>query len=642
MGLFDFKHEDIEIKREHNIRLNKTDILSPDHFEEDELEKELNETKDILDKLINKNEQLSNNIKNEIAHSTLSGINDFFDKSIVDDLDKFHSFMKQFMPGLPPYYKKNEDGSIEISLQAYIDANDYILNEFGFDEKNIVEEFDYNGNLNIEKMYFANDYSVSSNGNIYHGHEMIFNSNDKSKIIVEYIDFIKEIIKFKPGVYVKIDKILDKNKLVNELITNNNNISNKNPGIVDFSNSVKPEDIYVNINKNYDKNNPTEIDKDIIKNIEEEIKKDITLEDLEELAPIDNSKDTLDEIKRIIKDIRNFPEGIQTCNTNKVNYLWLLFLIIIGGGSEKKAPFPQNGGVCDFYKKPQRKAIGVGGKSGTGASYSKPRNYRTGHNRLYSNRNRQGLKISLLQMLIRFLEPFFDINISILEFKVAKTHIKLLPAIDIGAFIEHCLLKFQEWISEEIRKMQGCDSQYIIPKLKETGEGLMLDGLEELNNEGRNKNDIEMYFRRNFAIIWNYTHYHSKYNSYTEDEKRDEIIKLYNTTKTSKKRSMSKSDIEDCYNKGFHISFSDIVLDYTTGKAANDAEHKYISRIQPGSTTKIFAAKTFENINVDVDPSNVNKVIELGLFASYNCDMIDDLDLYEPDYSDSTFQPMFN
>lgn len=636
MGLFDFKHEDIEIKREHDIKLSTIKIIDPEQVSEDELKKEKDKVKDMLDNLISKNEELTNIMKNEIAHSTLTGINDFFDKTIIDDLDKFHNFIKQFIPGVPPYYKKYEDGSVEISLQAYIDARDYILNEFGFDENNIVEEFDYNGNLNIEKMHFANDYSVSANGNIYHGNNMIFNSNDKSKIIVEYIDFRDNIIKFKPGVYIKIDKVLDRDKLIEELITNNSNVENKEPGKIDFDRPTKPEDLY-----SYDKENPTDEDKIKIEEIQKEINKDVTLEDLEELAPLDSSKDTLEEIKKIIKDIRNFPEGIQTCNTNKVNYLWLLFLIIIGGGSERKAPFPQSGGVCDFYKKPQRKAIGVGGKSGTGASYSKPRNYRTGHNRLYSSKNRQGLKISLLQMLIRFLEPFFDINLSILEFKVAKTHIKLLPAIDIGAFIEHCLLKFQEKISEEIRSMHGCDSQYIIPKVKETGEGLMIDGIEEINNEGKNKNDIEMYFRRNFAIIWNYTHYHSKYDDYTEDEKRDEMIKLYNTTKTSRRRAMSKLDIQDCYEKGFHIMFTDIVLDYTTGKATNELEHKYLSRIQAGSTTKLFAAKTFENVDVNVDPSNVNKVIELGLFASYNCDMIDDLDFYEPDYSGSKFQPIF-
>lgn len=636
MGLFDIKHEDIEIKKEHDIRLSTIKTIDPEQVSKEEIEKEKDKVKDLIDNLINKNEELTNIMKNEIAHATLNGVNDFFDKSIIDDLDKFHNFMKQFMPGLPPYYKKNEDGSVEISLQAYIDAKDYILNEFGFDEKNIVEEFDYNGNLNIEKMYFADDYSVSANGNIYHGKDMIFNSNDKSKIIVEYIDFNEGIIKFKPGVYVKIDKVLNKDKLVEELITNNPNVDNKIPGKVDFNRPVKPDDIY-----EYDRDNITELDKDKIDEIKKEISKNVTLEDLEEIAPKDNPEDTLEEIKKIIKDIRNFPEGIQTCNTNKVNYLWLLFLIIIGGGSDKKAPFPKSGGVCDYYKKPQRKAIGVGGKNSTGASYSKPRNYRTGHNKLYNSKNRQGLKISLLQLLIQFLEPFFDINISILEFSVAKAHIKLLPAIDIGAFIEHCLLKFQEWISEEIRSMHGCDSQYIIPKIKDDGEGLMIDGIEEINNDGKNKNDIEMYFRRNFAIIWNYTHYHSKYESYSEDEKREEMIKLYNTTKTSRRRSMIKWDIQDCYEKGYHIMFSDIALDYTTGKATNDLEHKYISRIQPGSTTKLFAAKTFENVDTDVDPSNVNKVIELGLFASYNCDAIDDLDFYEPDYSDSTFQPIF-
>lgn len=637
MDLFSYKHKDIEIKKDHNLNIVRNVDVEDLIDVEEQVKDEKEETKNQLDSLINKNEQLSNILKNEIAHSTMTGINDFFDKTLIDHLDTFHNFMKKFMPGLPPYYTKNDDGSIEVSLQAYIDAKDFILNEFGFKEDNISEEFDYNGNLNIEKMHFALDYSISSNGNIYKGDEMIFNTNDKSKIYVDYIDFKNEIIKFKPGVFIDINKILDKDKLIDELIKNNDNIEDKDTNFIDFNKPLKPEDFF---DKDFIKDNATEEENDRYIEIEEELKNDVSLEDLEELAPKDNV-DIIEILRKLIMDTRNFPDGIQTCNTNKVNYLWLLFLIIIGGGSEGQAPFPQDRTICGFYRKPQRKAIGLGGVNGTGGSYSKPRNYRTGHNKLYNSRNRQGLKISLLQMLIKFLDPFFDINISILEFSVAGAHIKLLPAIDIGAFIEHCLLKFQEWISKEIRSMQGCDSQYIIPKLKETGEGVFFDGMEELKNSSRNSNDIEMYFRRNFAILWNYTHYHSKYNHYSEDEKRDEMIKLYNTLRMRNQRSMSKYDIETMYKQSIHIAFSDIVIDYHTGKATDNTEYGYISRIQPGSTTKVFAANVVTDVDINVDPSNVNKVIELGLYASYNCDMIDNLDLYEPDYSDSTFQPVF-
>ena len=637
MDLFSYKHKDIEIKKDHNLNIVRNVDIEDLIDVEEQVKDEKEETKNQLDSLINKNEQLSNILKNEIAHSTMTGINDFFDKTLIDHLDIFHNFMKKFMPGLPPYYTKNDDGSIEVSLQAYIDAKDFILNEFGFKEDNISEEFDYNGNLNIEKMHFALDYSISSNGNIYKGDKMIFNTNDKSKIYVDYIDFKNDIIKFKPGVFIDINKILDKEKLIDELIKNNDNIEDKDTNFIDFNKPLKPEDFF---DKDFIKDNATEEENDRYAEIEEELKNDVSLEDLEELAPKDNV-DIIEILRKLIMDTRNFPDGIQTCNTNKVNYLWLLFLIIIGGGSEGQAPFPQDRTICGFYRKPQRKAIGLGGTNGTGGSYSKPRNYRTGHNKLYNSRNRQGLKISLLQMLIKFLDPFFDINISILEFRVAGTHIKLLPAIDIGAFIEHCLLKFQEWISKEIRSMQGCDSQYIIPKLKETGEGVFFDGMEELKNSSRNSNDIEMYFRRNFAILWNYTHYHSKYNDYSEDEKRDEIIKLYNTLRMRYQRSMSKYDIETMYKQSIHIAFSDIVIDYHTGKATDNTEYGYISRIQPGSTTKVFAANVVTDVDINIDPSNVNKVIELGLYASYNCDMIDNLDLYEPDYSDSTFQPVF-
>lgn len=634
VDLFGYKHRDIKIKKDNDIFIinkERIDDTTSQVEKEDEYKENV---KNKLDNLISKNEQLSNIMKNEIANSTMEGLNDFFDKTLIDSLNTFHTFLKKFIPGLPPYYKKNEDGSIEVSMQAYIDAKDFLLNEFGVNTQNLAEEIDYNGNLNTEQMHFALDYSVSNNGNIYKRNNLIFNCTNKNKIYVDYIDFAKGVIKFKPGVFIQIDKILNQDKLYDEIINKNDNIVDKNVDIIDFTRPITPDDFDENNNGNED------IDKnsDELKN---EIKKDVTLEDLEDIAG-KNNIDSLEILKKLIIDVRNFPDGIQTCNTNKVNYLWLLFLIIIGGGTEGQSPFPQDCSVCGYYNKPQRKAIGMGGKNSTAGKYGKPRNYRTGHNRLYNNRNRQGLKIGLVQMLHKFLEPFFDINISPLEFSVAKAHIKLLPSVDIGAFIEHCLLRFQEWISKEIRNMQGCDSQYIIPKLKETEEGIFFDGMEELNSNGRNTNDIEMYFRRNFAILYNYTHYHSKYSDYSEDEKRDEMIRLYNTLKMSREKGMSKYTIEQYIKDGIHISFSDIVLDYHTNKAADSIEYGYVSRIKPGSTTKIFAAKAMVDVNVDVDPSNINKIIELGLFASYNCDSFDKLDLFEPDYSDSTFQPIFN
>lgn len=636
MDFFNYKHNDIEIKKDINIKLKTYEKV------EDIIEKPIEiippekEVENKINDLINKNEELSNGIKNEIANSVITGFNEVLDSTLLEHLDKFHNFIKGFLPGIKPYYKLYEDGSFDVYLQAYIDSRDYLLNEFGFKGENIVEEFDYNGNINLEQIYLSNDYSITNNGNIYHGNDLVFNCNNKKKIKVDYIDFSSGIIVFKPGVRIIINDILDRETLEKELIDDNPYYDDKDR-IISFDNNNDKDDF----TKDYIDKNKDEIEDEdkIKKDIDDEWLEEITLDDLDKIAPKEDIEDPLEIIKKKILDKRNFPSGIQTCNLNKINYLWLLFLLILGGGTEGEKPFPKTRGVCDYYDKPRRFGIGLGPAISGNAA---PAKFRTGHNRLYNSRNQQGLKVGIVQLLYKFLEPFYNINLNGLEFSVAGTHIKLIPGLAIGATLEVGLLKFQEWISKEIRDMHGCDSQYIIPKLKETGEGLFLDGMEEIKASGSNSNDIEMYYRRNFAIIYNYTHYHTKYNDFSEEQKKDEMLRLYYTTKTSRKRSMSLYDIEKMIKEDIHITFSDILIDYHTGKPATSTEYIYEQKIEPSGLVKDTAYKTFSNVDVNVDPSNINKIIELGLYASYNCDTIDELDFFIADYSDSDFKPLMN
>lgn len=627
--LFSYKHTDKDIKKNHEIDFDRErKIIYPKPEVELPVDK-LVETLEELETLIKDNETLSNNLKNELNNTEIRGLNKFFDKQILDEIDKFHNFLKTLIPSLPPYYSEKEDGEIILSTQAYIDAKDFLLNEFGFDKGNIVDEFDYNGNLNTEKMYFSNDYSISANGNIHHKDDIVFNINDKSKIFVEYIDLNNNLIKFKPGILVSLNKIAPIDK-IKDFFEYNDSITN-NKGIIEFTTdkdkliTIIPENI-------------TEEERIVY---EEEINnfKGVTLEDLINIF----GEDPTESLRKVITSNKNFPKGFQFCNTSHVNYLWLMFLLIIGGGRSGRAPLPQDGSVCGYYEKPQRKSLGFVGSPANGNCSDKK--YRTGHNKGYSSSNPQGIKVSLIQMLHSFLSPIFDINMNSLnfEFKVSKWKVKLnlMPSLCIGGTLEHGICKLQEWISEEIRETQGCNSQYIIPKIQDTGEGLVLDGIEELKNDSKNANDVEIFYNRNFAILWNYTHYHTKYNNYSEDTRKNEIVALYSTLNMSSKRKMDRNNIEDLFNKNYHIIYSDILLDDDTGKATNDFENSYKLKLQPSSLTKMFASDTYKNIDVNANPSNVNKIITMGLYASYNCDLIDELDLFEANYSDSEFKPNF-
>lgn len=637
MDLFNYKHEDKDIKKNHEVHIVREKEFVPEdepQVDVDELQETLNE----LNELIEENENLTNNLKNELANTEIRGLNKFFDKQILDEINKFHSFLKTLYPSLPPYYVELEDGEIVLSTQAYIDAKDFILNEFGFDKENIVDEFDYNGNLNTEKMYFSDDYSITANGNIYHGNDIVLNLNQKDKIFVEYIDLNNDLIKFKPGVVVTLSKIVPLDK-VKEFFETGDGSSTSGNNYYDKDNDGKLT--FVTDKDDLLKIIPEDADEETKNKYLEEIDKfeGVTLQDLIDIF----GEDPTDALRKVITSNKNFPEGFQFCNTSHVNYLWLTFLLIIGGGSQGRAPLPQDGSVCGYYKKSKRKSLGFVGSPAGGSCGNQE--YRTGHNKGYSSTNPQGVKVSLIQMLHSFLSPIFDINMNSLafEFKVSKWKVKLnlMPWLCIGGILEHGICKLQEWISKEIRETQGCNSQYIIPVVQDSGEGLVLDGIQELKSNSRNANDIEIFYNRNFAILWNYTHYHTKYNSYSELEKRREIVALYSSLKMASKRRMIYEDVEVLHNKNYHIIYSDLLLDADTGLATNDMNNSFRMKLQPSSLTKMFASKTYNNVDVNADPSNVNKIITMGLYASYNCDMIDELDLFEPDYSDSEFQPLF-
>uniref|UniRef100_UPI0026222C10 hypothetical protein n=1 Tax=uncultured Cetobacterium sp. TaxID=527638 RepID=UPI0026222C10 len=590
MDLFNYKHNDNSVKRDYeDILLAKkviTDIpLQPPITKN--FEKEIESTS----KLIDKNEELTNLLKNELVTLELHGVNETFDKTVLDELDKFHAFMRTLMPGIPPYYSLDEDGNAVISFQAYIDAKDFLLNEFGFDEKNIVEEFDYNGNLNLEKFHFANDHSITATGNIYQGKKLILDSNNTKKQIIEYIDFDDRMIKIKPGIFISTDKIAPIEELKDYFINNNDFVETSSKGGRGriWFNQDKDEMI---------RKIPVEKDTDDYQRYIEAIHNfdGLTVNDLEDIF----KKDLKEKLKNLIRSKKNFPEGFQSCSTTHTNYLWLMFLLIIGGGSAGRAPLPQDHTVCGYYNKPHRNSFGFVGDPAEGKCSELQ--YRTGHNKTFSTLTQQGIKVSLVQMLYTFLTPFFDLNMNSLnfEFKVSKWKVKLnlMPFFCIGGLIEHSICKLQEWISSEIRKTQGCNSQYIIPKLKKTGEGIMLDGIEELNSKAKNHNDVVIFFRRNFAILWNYTHY-------IEAEKREEMIKLYSTLKISEKIKLTMEEIQDLSDKNIQLSYTDIRLNTDNGVTDNSLDNSYRLKIQPSSLVRVFSSNVKDGVNTNVDPSNV-------------------------------------
>ena len=338
------------------------------------------------DDVIKKQQELKSMLEDKISKYTINDINPFFDKELLDALDILYSFISELNPEAKPYYEI-VDGKANINMGAYIDAREYLVNEFAIDPNIIRYNTSKDGVVNLKKIYLKDGYSIDSAGIIKQNDNIVMNPYQNP--VISVIDFNKKILVVRPGVFVDVSKNID--KIAEKLYYDNSYIDNK----------TSPDKIITDISK----------------------------QEFEELTGIDLTDD--------IKDSATYSdeEDMSYCNWGTINYLWLTFLIIIGGGSAGKSPLAaEDGGEV------------VWDCRGTKSS----KRVTTGHPWMYTKTKPVGMKRSVLQIFCDTFGSIFKANI--------KWYVKVLKhkigfELCVGGWLEYSIFLAQKWFSKELSEM---------------------------------------------------------------------------------------------------------------------------------------------------------------------------------------------
>ena len=151
----------------------------------------------------------------------------------------------------------------------------------------------------------------------------------------------------------------------------------------------------------------------------------------------------------------NLNEGITVCNLKEVNYMYLLLLVILGGGKE---------GVFPVGSKNSQ----VVTSNNSGCSRVDVNTY---HPLLWSNSKKQGVPISALQLLAPVVNLLKGVNIPAVEFMGFRVFrgLCVLGNLHIG------FIKFQGELSKKIRDAFKCEIKLTQPQINNDGFGFSLE-----------------------------------------------------------------------------------------------------------------------------------------------------------------------
>lgn len=378
---------------------------------------------EVIEKILNVNEK----IENKISEKILEGINPNFNKDLKKQLDIFYNFVFNLNPKTKPYYEI-VDGKMNISYNAFLDAREMLKNEYGIDPSEVRDLT--NGTMNINYIYFEDGYSVNSNGIIKHYKQTVY--DPEKEMDIDYFDFENSIFSIKPGVKISFVRV---------------------PGIKEFLIDNNPE---------LSDDEKARLEKSVLK-------LDITTKDLEEQLNV-NMKDVTKEVATLpFNDEYNetLKEGDATfnsCEWSGINYLYLTFLIMIGGGQVGKSPLPKSGEDSVYWKCP--------GESAT---------VKTIHPWMYSESNPVGMPKSLLQTFCETFDKIFGANVDWdWSKKILGKRIGFHIKICIGGWLEYSIFKLQRWFSEKLSEFV-CKEKETKITINPLGEGFDFDEEKEEN-----------------------------------------------------------------------------------------------------------------------------------------------------------------
>lgn len=410
-------------------------------------------------------------------------INPQLSPKLIESLQLLQSTIQTYIPAYPSYLKQNDDGTYSVPLGAIVDAKKLLKNE------NLVNYFDYAEDfipgVPYEVYELGEGYSVTSFGSIYDGNTRVFSPKRLNEAYVDLVDFKNDIVSIRlkyeslmqQGLSVRLPSSvlgIDLNKLrskVTEFLINDE--------FIEFITT--------------DPNDPNAV----------------TVDDL-----INESGGTNGDGSNIAQELTSktyLTAQVVTEETspNKRNYLHLLFLLLLGGGSIGVAPLPNANDKCAKYNKPSRNGISVlKRKDYPSDGHCHPKSYYTYHPKMYSASNPSGSKTSIFQIVYRILSSMgiFNLNLNksyiFIGFKVSKWRVgqdwDTTNGVSIGGALETSICKLQEKVSEEISSYFATRTYIRLPVLNDKGHGFCFSKNEELTEGSSNMPRTEQYFTGNY------------------------------------------------------------------------------------------------------------------------------------------------
>lgn len=434
MGIFDYKHDKkIEFKKVSNTGFLEEDtpsIIIP--------EETVKETTNV----ISDQNELINLIKSEFNNKSIA-LNPLFDNELLSDLEVFQDFLNTFIPGISKYTTGDNNGTKTVNLSSLVDARDYLINEFGFSPDEVLDN-----NLDAKQLYYS-DFNIKENGKIYKNGEVIFDPSEPCENFITQIDFEKMLVTIAPGIIIPFAYLLNYN----------NNPTNFTDDSFNTDAEVLTIDPYDNpFFNNLIKDNALVTNKDLVTlNFSNG---DLTTDTLFKSVGVNNYGDLLKNfiLNPTINSDNSTADSITVCKLKDINFLYLLLLLILGGGEEGVAPLSTTAQQTISFS-----ASGCSG--GTWNVY---------HPLMYTTAKQQGVKKSILQ----FIEPLTNAvkswNIPKLQFTILGYDIKVFPGLCILGYLERMVIEAQAKISAEIRKAFTCTITYYKPTVNSSGAGIDL------------------------------------------------------------------------------------------------------------------------------------------------------------------------
>ena len=463
MGIFDYKHN-----KNDNFKVRTTSSFSDT----------------VIEDFVDKNNTITT-IKNDLfdpslLESTLSAVlssksfvlNPVVDSELLEAVSVFSDNISATLPNFYGYLKDNKNGKKTVDSSVLLDAFAFLKS---IDPSNLSVDFlsGQSQSISIED----GDYLITPTAKIYKNGKLVFDIEDPNASGLSNINFKNKIIVFLSGIEIPFFVFSEPDlKIENSFYSfpeNNDGYATESQ-ISDFVSDFLFDELILK--------NPQIKNKKLHSSVLDV--SGVSFDDLGFVFNLGSAKNTINSFLLNKANFDNHEEvsEFENCISGKINFMYLLLLVILGGGKEGKQPIAAKGSNA-FNNNCERKA------------------FNTWHNLLWGADGKKGIPISILQILYIVLSPYFGFNIDkwdvriCLRIKIFKKKIEkcwswtIFKGWCMYGHLELAILGFQEKISEEIRKMFFCKKVFLKPSYlnvsiseKQTEKTTNKPDLSELNS----------------------------------------------------------------------------------------------------------------------------------------------------------------